>query len=99
MGTDRQRTLDQALQFHQAGEFASAEKIYHRLLQTEPESFAPLHMLGVLRAQQNRPGEAIQWIERALKVEPGAAMAWFNHANVLAGSGRAGDALESYDKA
>lgn len=97
--TDLQRTLDQGLKFHQAGALAEAERVYRGLLDQEPDAFTPLHMLGVLRAQQGYPQQGADLIGQALQLSPDVAAAWFNRANILAGIGRSDEALKSYDQA
>jgi tetratricopeptide (TPR) repeat protein len=96
---DLQQTLGQGLKFHQAGALAEAEQIYRGLIGEDPRAFAPLHMLGVLRAQQGYPEEGAGLIAQALRLSPRVAAAWFNRASILAGIGRPDEALESYDKA
>ena len=98
-GADWQRTLDQGLELHQAGAFAEAEQVYRSVLDQDPEAFTPLHMLGVLRAQQGHPEQGADLIRQALRLSPDVATAWFNRANILAGIGRYHEALNSYDRA
>ena len=96
---DWQQALNQGLRLHQSGALAEAERVYRSLLDQDPGAVTPLHMLGVLRAQQGHPEEGADLIGQALQLSPGMAAAWFNRANILAGIGRSDDALKCYDKA
>ena len=64
-------TLRQAFALHQRGDLIAAEKLYQELLRLYPQSFDTCHLLGVLRAQQGRTGEARTLMERALALRPG----------------------------
>ncbi|HMH64399.1 MAG TPA: tetratricopeptide repeat protein [Rhizomicrobium sp.] len=94
-----QDLFDQAIALHQQGDVAGAERLYQQGLLMEPASFAPRHMLGVIRAQQGRHAEAIDLISAALKLNPQVAAAWVNLGNVQAAAGRPEEAVASYRKA
>ncbi len=94
-----QDLFDQAIALHQQGDLAGAERLYQQVLLLEPASFAPRHMLGVIRAQQGRNAEAIDLIAAALKQNPQVADAWINLGNVQAAAGRPEEAAASYRKA
>jgi tetratricopeptide (TPR) repeat protein len=94
-----QELFDQAIALHQRGALAEAERLYQRLLLMEPASFAPRHMLGVIRSQQGRNPEAIELITAALKLNPQVAAAWVNLGNVQTVAGRPEEAAASYRKA
>ena len=94
-----QELFDQAIALHQQGELSQAERLYQRILLMEPASFAPRHMLGVIRFQQGRSAEAIELITAALKLNPQVADAWINLGNVQAAAGRPEEAVASYRKA
>jgi tetratricopeptide (TPR) repeat protein len=65
-----QELFDQAIVLHQGGNLAEAERLYQRVLVMEPASFAPRHMLGVIRFQQGQYPQAIELIAGALKLNP-----------------------------
>jgi len=94
-----QDLFDQAIALRQRGELAGAERLYQQVLLMEPASFAPRHMLGVIRFQQGRNAEAIDLITAALQQNPQVAAAWVNLGNVQAAAGRPEDAAASYRKA
>ena len=94
-----QDLFDQAIALHQRGDLAAAERLYQQALMLEPKSFAPRHMLGVMRFQQGRQDEAIALIESALALNPQVAEAWINLGNVQNAAGRLDEAAASYARA
>ena len=97
--TTLQALFDRAICLHQAGDLAQAERLYQQALAIEPASFAPRHMLGVIRFQQGRHAEAIDLIGAALQLNPQVAEAWINLGHVQAAAGRPQEAAGSYRKA
>ncbi|HET7086715.1 MAG TPA: tetratricopeptide repeat protein [Rhizomicrobium sp.] len=97
--TSLQELFDQAISLHQRGSLPEAELLYQQLLSMEPSSFAPRHMLGVIRYQQGRYGEAIGLITEALKLNPQVPAAWINLGNVQRMAGQPDEALTSYRRA
>ena len=91
--------LSQAIAFHQSGNLADAERLYLQLMAAQPKDAAAPHLLGVVRAQQGRNGEALELIGAALKIRPDAPEILSNYANVLKAQGRLPEALDSYDRA
>ena len=67
--------LQQAISLHQQGRLADAEQLYRQILARQPAHFDALHLLGVVRMQQGRGLEALELIEKALKVDPRSARA------------------------
>jgi len=94
-----QDLFDQAILLHQRGELGEAERLYQRVLLLEPSSFAPRHMLGVIRYQQGQYPQAIELITDALKRNPRVAAAWINLGNVQKVAGRSEEAVSSYRRA
>ncbi len=94
-----QDLFGQAAALHQRGQLVEAERLYQQILAGAPKAFAPLHMLGVLRAQQGRAEEACELIAAALKINPRDGGALANYGNVLTLLGRFEEALASYDRA
>jgi tetratricopeptide (TPR) repeat protein len=97
--TSLQELFDRAITLHQGGNLVAAERLYQQALLMEPGSFAPRHMLGVIRFQQGRSSEAIDLITAALKRNPQVAAAWINLGHVQAASARPEEAVASYRKA
>ena len=96
---DLQEIYGQAVEFHQRGNLVEAERRYLQILATDPSSFAPNYMLGIIRAQQDRNIEALGLIGTALKAQPNAPAALLFHGKLLATLGRFQEAVTSYDRA
>jgi protein O-GlcNAc transferase len=67
---DQRALLNQAIALHQTGRLADAERLYRQLMIANPREAAAHHMLGVVRAQQGRNGEALELIAAALALKP-----------------------------
>ena len=96
---DIARVLERAVRFHTDGELERAEQLYQSILERSPDDFDALHLLGVLRHQQNRSLEALDLLEAALRRIPGSADALSNRAIVLKTLDRYEEALASCDAA
>jgi len=97
--SDRAALLRQALAYHQAGLLSEAEGVYCRILQSEPDHFDSLHMLGVIAYQRGSHPAALERLGRALAIDPRAAPAHNNRGVVLAALTRLEEAIASYDRA
>jgi tetratricopeptide (TPR) repeat protein len=64
------QTLARARRFHQAGELIKAESLYGQILQADPDHGEALFLLGVACQQQNRLGEALAHLRRAMPLRP-----------------------------
>jgi tetratricopeptide (TPR) repeat protein len=91
--------LQRALAFHQQGQFAPARAIYERILERQPAHFDALHLLGVIAAQAREPARAVEFIGKALVLNPHNAVAHFNIGSALQELRRLDAALASYDRA
>jgi protein O-GlcNAc transferase len=94
--TARQR-IEQALALQRQGRLHDAEQIYCTVLAGEPRQFHALHHLGVLKLQQQRPGEALELLSAAAKIEPSAKELLPGIGAALAGLGRHQEALAVYE--
>jgi predicted TPR repeat methyltransferase len=75
--------IAQAKQLQQRGRLDEAEAIYRQLLARSPQEPEALHFFGVLRSQQARHREALNFIAQSLALAPGVAATWANFALVL----------------
>ena len=66
-----QQTLQQAVQHHERGELAQAERLYRQALAREPNNFDALSLLAVLATQAGHPQAAIELLRRAESIRPG----------------------------
>jgi len=94
-----QAALQDAVALHQRGELAAAEKGYARVLKSFPDQFDALHLLGLLKLQSGKAGEAQRLITAALKIAPQSPDAHANLGLVLGALKRPADALASFDQA
>jgi predicted O-linked N-acetylglucosamine transferase (SPINDLY family) len=91
--------LARAKQAHQRGRPTIAEALYLQILQAQPGHFEAQHLLGVLRAQQGRYGEAIELVGGALRTRPDSAGALTNYGLILHKLKRHAEALASFERA
>ena len=87
-----------AIELHQQGKLADAERLYRQILTAMPTHFDALHLLGVIKGQQNEFAAAVPFFEQALRINPASAAAFNNFGNVLHALGRYAQALASYDR-
>jgi tetratricopeptide (TPR) repeat protein len=96
---DLQSLYDQAVAAHRQGKLAEAEHFYLQILTTEPGSALVRYPLGLLRAQQGRPQEALDLIGSALLANPNSSEMLLNYGNVLLSLGRFVEALAIFTRA
>ena len=85
-----------AIETHQRGQLAEAERRYRALLAVAPRHADALHFLGVLLHQGGRSEEAMALIARSLAIAPGYVDARNNLGNVQKELGLVHDAECSY---
>jgi tetratricopeptide (TPR) repeat protein len=95
-----QDILKQAFGLHHAGNLRQAEILYRRVLDAEPNNAHALCNLGVLINQAERPDEAIDYLRRAVALQPevgevhnNLAMAYLGSQDVRAGVAEFREAL------
>ena len=62
-----------AYALHQEGRYAGAARIYHALLERDPDDANVLHLFGVLHQQCGHSARAVELIGRAIKRRPEVA--------------------------
>src|SRR5271165_1867623 len=92
------QSFDEAINLYRQGRFDDAEKIASRILKLLPGSFDALHLLGLVKLQQGRPGAALGLIEKVLAINPSSPDACANLGLVLAALNRDAEALASFDR-
>ena len=88
-----------AVDCHQKGEFAEAEKIYRELLDENPENPDALHLLGMLANDTGQPEAARGLIGRAIHLRPEISYYHSNLGNVFQRLERFEDAEKCYREA
>ncbi len=91
--------LQRAIALHQQELWSQAEALYREILLFQPRNFDALHLLGVVQAQGGNFASAVEFIGRAIKVDPRNAAAHANLGNALRELKRPEEALASYDRA
>jgi len=95
---DLRQLFEQGLAAHRAGRLDQAEKLYRQILRADAASFPALHMLGFLKAQQNKYDDAIVFLNRAVKKNPADQTALAHYAHALMAAQRLDEALAAYDR-
>ena len=98
-GTNRNNSLAEAMALHQSGALDEAARRYLKILQRAPRDFNALHLFGILRLAQGKPGEAVRLIRQALAIDARFPDAHLNLGNALAVQGQIEAALASFRQA
>jgi len=94
-----QQVLACALQHHAAGQLFEAEKLYHQVLQENPEQPEALRLLGVLARQMGKCDLAVAFITKSLGLNPDCAEAHNNLGNALGDLGKLDEAVACFHTA
>jgi tetratricopeptide (TPR) repeat protein len=89
-------TFNQAVQRHQAGQTAEAERLYRQILSEEPRHAPSLHLLGVMALQSDQCRQAADLIGQAIAIQPGEAEYHLNRGVALDKVGRLDEAIADY---
>jgi tetratricopeptide (TPR) repeat protein len=87
-----------AIQHHQRGELAEAERIYRKILELDPRHADSLHLLGVLAHQVGRDEIAVELIRKAIASDKRPAAFHSNLGTALQALGRLEEAVECYER-
>ncbi len=88
--------IDLGVQHQRAGRLAEAEEIFAGVLAQQPRNADALHLLGVLSGQRDNPRAAVEFIERAIAINPKVALFHFNLGISLNSIGRFAQATAAY---
>lgn len=89
--------IQQAVVLHQRGDLDQAEALYQQALVKAPRHFQALYLRGMLELHRFNPAGAVEWIDRALKVNPAHVDAQFDRATALEDLQRHIEALRGYE--
>ncbi|MBI2949588.1 MAG: tetratricopeptide repeat protein, partial [Verrucomicrobia bacterium] len=84
--------LQEALTLHKQGNLEEAGQRYRAVLDADPNQPSALHLMGLLAVQQEKPEEALDWLGKALAVNPRSPVCHSDLGLVLCG-------LERFDAA
>jgi predicted O-linked N-acetylglucosamine transferase (SPINDLY family) len=96
---DPNEKLIEALQNHQAGNLANAEKIYRDILSAHPTHPDSLHFLGILTHQIGRNRAAVDLITKSIELNPRNPSYYNNLGRGFQEQGSLEKAVKSYEKA
>ncbi|HTR11527.1 MAG TPA: tetratricopeptide repeat protein [Paraburkholderia sp.] len=88
--------FERASQSHFAGDLAHARQLYVQLLAVDASHAAAMFRLAVIGLQEGAPAVAIDWLQRALAIEPGQRRYREALAQACAMAGRHADAAALY---
>ncbi|HXJ02217.1 MAG TPA: tetratricopeptide repeat protein, partial [Micropepsaceae bacterium] len=91
--------FQQAIAFHQRGQFADAALLYRKIIAEDPRHAEALHLLGLIELQKKNAAAAVELIGRAIAVNPNNAAVHANHGIALRSLKRFDEALASFERA
>lgn len=92
------QALAQALQFHERGHLAEAEKLYAAILAARPDHFDALQMMGLVKLAKGQAAEALHLMSAAMQARK-SPQVLLNYGLVLNALKRHAEAVESFDQA
>ena len=93
------KIYDLALQCYQNGNLKEAEKLFKEVLQSKPNHFSTIFLLGTLYGKNKNFQTAKKLLHKAIKINPNHAETHNNLGNVLQEINMYQDAISSYKKA
>ncbi len=91
--------LQAAVQMFSLGRLADAEDLCRKILQTRPDDFDGLHLLGLIAAQTRRGEWAVELLEKAIRRRQNVPSIYNNLGNVLRELKRGEQAVVQYSRA
>jgi tetratricopeptide (TPR) repeat protein len=84
--------------FARVGDWASMERLARSSIASYPNGSDVWKQLGLALVLDNRHGEAVTALARAVEINPRDAQAWMVYADALKGTGRYDEAFEALEK-
>ena len=91
--------LSEAIQLHRTGKLQQAEIIYRQILVNDSNNIDCLHLLGVVKYQQNENDLAISLINKAISINPSIPSFHNNLGNALINKGKHNKAIKCFEEA
>lgn len=91
--------LNTAMNMQLKADFSAAETIYQEILVSEPDNPDAVHLLGLIRSEQDENDAAVELIEKAIGINPSAAPFHHNIAGIYRRLGRLNDAESEFRRA
>lgn len=99
IASSSRRLLQQAVALHRAKRTPEAESLCRNVVLAEPDNAEALHLLGTLRLSRGDTAGAVQLIESAIRLRPGAALYHHNLGKALDMLGQADAAVAAHRRA
>ncbi|CAE21984.1 TPR repeat [Prochlorococcus marinus str. MIT 9313] len=90
--------LQAAVALHKQGELDKAEAIYQQVLAVDVNNFYALNFCGSIKREKKRFDEGIDFLSRAISLQPDNPDAIYNLGNVFKDSERWDEAISCYEK-
>lgn len=91
--------IKDAAQAFAAGDLKRAESELNKVIETAPDEFRALNLLGIIRAQQRREPEAEGLFKRAIEIKPDFASAHVSLGMLYVQMSKPGDAIPQFQEA
>src|SRR5580698_10538035 len=95
---DQTNAFQQGFAFHRQGRLDEAEALYRSVLEHQPAHFGALHFTGLIHYQRGAMQAAVDWIGRALVVNPASPEAHSNLGLALLDLKRSEEALAAHER-
>ena len=94
-----QAKFQEALQLHRAGRLDEAAALYRYVAKHFPDQPDAFNLQGLIALARGEPRQALELIDRAIKLDPNDAAYRYNRARALRAQNRLEAALAAFDKA
>jgi len=91
--------LEEALEHHRAGRLQQAEQIYRQLIAAAPMQADPYHLIGVIATQVGKHEAALDYVKKAIQLNPFAPVYQNTLGVAYDGMGRTDEALTAFEQA
>jgi len=92
------KSIQLAIEHHQAGNLQQAEHIYKRILKVQPDNADALHFLGIIYYQLRNYDLAIEYLKKVLQFNPANADAHYNLGIAFQEKGQIDEAIRCFQK-
>lgn len=99
MNPQIQLMLQQAIQAYQSKNYERADSILSRVIKEAPKNLPALHILGLIKASQEKFKEAADLLGKAARLNPNDASIQYNLAKALVDSGLVAESIGHHKKA